>query len=807
MKYEFQTIEPKWRKKWEDARIHHTVDAEDKPKDKLYYCLDMFPYPSGEGLHVGHWRGYVLSDVITRYNKLKKLYILHPMGWDAFGLPAENAAIKKGLPPRKNTDQNISVMRRQLKEIGAMYDWDKEIDTSSPEYYRWTQWFFLKFHQRGLAYRKATPVNWCPSCRTGLADEEVVDGKCERCSNIVTKKQLPQWFFKITDYADRLIEDLKDLDWPEKVKIMQENWVGKSRGAEVIFSIKNSSHKLPIFTTRPDTLFGATYMVLAPEHPLVEELTTPEKKAEVETYLAKVGKETEVERLSTEKEKTGVFIGAYTINPVNGKELPIFIADYVLMTYGTGAIMAVPAHDTRDFAFAQKYSLPIIPVIQSPEGEKELPYTQEGIMVNSADFNGLTSQDAWEKIVDQLESHGNAKRKINYRLRDWLISRQRYWGAPIPIIYCPKCGEVPVPEEQLPVLLPETESYHPTGTGESPLAAIPEFVNTKCPKCGENARRETDTISQWVCSSWYYLRYPSPHYQEGPFDPKLCKKWLPVSQYVGGVEHAVLHLLYSRFFTKVLFDMELVNFKEPFTRLFNQGMIYRMGTKMSKSKGNIVNPDELVRKYGTDALRAYELFIGPAEQDSEWDDRGIEGVFRWLKKVYSFFMEKDLGPEIEVEPELKKISHHYIKKLTDNIERFHLNTVVSGLMEFINALVQYEKNGGKIGRKTVETYLQVMAPVAPHLADELWEHLGYKESIFNYCWPQYDPETLNKGEFTLVVQINGKLKARLEFPHGSSKEEIEKAVLYNPKIAPSLEGKTLQRVIYVPERLLNLVIN
>ena len=806
MKYDFLTIEQKWQKNWEETRAHHTLDAENLPKDKLYYCLDMFPYPSGEGLHVGHWRGYVLSDVITRYKKLKKLHILHPMGWDAFGLPAENAAIKKGLPPRKNTDQNISVMRRQLKEIGAMYDWDREIDTSSPEYYRWTQWFFLKFYQRGLAYRKATPVNWCPSCRTGLADEEVVDGKCERCSHMVTKKQLPQWFFRITDYADRLIEDLKDLEWPEKVKIMQENWVGKSRGAEAIFQIKDSPHRLSIYTTRPDTLFGATYMVMAPEHPLVEELTAPDRKAEVEAYQARVGKETEVERLSAEKEKTGVFIGAYAVNPVNGKELPIFIADYVLMTYGTGAIMAVPAHDTRDFAFAKKYDLPIVQVIQSPSGDSQLPYTEEGAMINSGAYDGMNCFAAWEKIVDELESKGLAKRKINYRLRDWLISRQRYWGAPIPIIYCPQCGEVPVPEEQLPVLLPETESYHPTGTGESPLAAIPEFVNTKCPKCGGTAKRETDTISQWVCSSWYYLRYPSPNYQDGPFDPKLCKKWLPVNQYVGGVEHAVLHLLYSRFFIKVIYDMGMVDFKEPFTRLFNQGMIYRLGTKMSKSKGNIVNPDDLVRKYGTDSLRAYELFIGPAEQDSEWDDRGIEGVFRWLKKVYTFFMEKDLGPGLEVEPELKRINHFYIKKLTDDIERFHLNTVVSGLMEYINALVQYEKNGGKIYRKTAETYLQVLAPVAPHLAEELWRHLGYQESIFNYCWPQYDPDTLKKGEFTLVIQINGKLKTRVEFPYGTSQEEIEKAVISNPKINSAWEGKTVKRVIYVPERLLNLVV-
>jgi len=815
MRYDFEAIEKKWQALWDERGSHRTPFDPTLPRAGCHYCLDMFPYPSGEGLHVGHWRGYVLSDVWSRYMKLKGFQILHPMGWDAFGLPAENAAIKKGLHPVENTRNNINNMKRQLREIGAMYDWDMEVNTSAPDYYRWTQWMFLAFYKKGLAYKKEAPINWCPNCRTGLADEEVVNGRCERCETEVTKKNLPQWFFKITEYAEPLLKDLDGLNWPERVKTMQRNWIGKSEGAEVVFKTADGGHSLTIFTTRPDTLFGATYMVLAPEHPLVEKLTTPDKKAEVDSYLERTRRESEVDRLSAEKEKTGVFIGAYAENPVNGKHIPIWISDYVLLSYGTGAIMAVPAHDTRDWEFATRFNLPIVEVIR-PEANGGGPLTEawigEGLMVNSGEFSGLSSAEGWEKIVSRLAEKGLAGKKVNFKLRDWLISRQRYWGAPIPMISCEKCGTVPVPEKDLPVELPFVEKYLPTGTGESPLAAIPEFVNTTCPACGGPAHRDTDTISQWVCSSWYFLRYPSPKYTDGPFDVEKVRYWLPVDLYVGGVEHAILHLLYSRFFTKVLHDLGLLDFSEPFTRLFNQGMVCRVSSlsgkleKMSKSKGNIVNPDEIVKKYGTDTLRAYELFVGPPELDSEWNDQGLQGVFRWLRRLWDLVNDAAASPAKEDHPDILKAIHRAVKKVSEDMERLHMNTIVSTLMELCNNLFEKKAAGAAISRKTLEAFVILASPVAPHLAEELWEKMGHKNSVFSASWPAWDPAYIQDETMLIVLQVNGKVRDKIQLPADWTREQVEEDALKSEKVRQMLDGKEIAKIFYVPKKLLNVVV-
>ncbi|MCE1247079.1 MAG: leucine--tRNA ligase [Firmicutes bacterium] len=812
MFYNHEEIEKKWRQVWEETDAHATHDNTPKPR---HYCLDMFPYPSGEGLHVGHWRGYVLSDVWCRYMKMKGYEILHPMGWDAFGLPAENAAIKKGLHPVVSTQQNIDNMKRQLKEMGSMYDWSREVNSSAPDYYKWTQWIFLKLHEMGLAYKKEAPINWCPSCRTGLADEEVVQGACERCGELVSKKYLNQWFFRITDYAERLLTDLEELDWPQRVITMQANWIGKSYGAEVIFRIDGFDEDLTIFTTRPDTLFGATYMVLAPEHPYVDMITTDEQKQQVREYVEKAQSATEVDRISEEKEKTGVFTGAYAINPVNGEKIPIWISDYVLLSYGTGAIMAVPAHDTRDFAFATKFNLPIRQVILPPDGSKEMKeaFADEGTMVNSGEFDGLSSSECFEKIVEKLSEQNLARQQVNYKLRDWLISRQRYWGAPIPMVYCEKCGTVPVPVENLPVLLPFVEKYQPSGTGESPLAAIPEFVHTKCPKCGGDAKRDTDTISQWVCSSWYFLRYASPHEDKVPFDEDKVKMWLPVDLYVGGVEHAILHLLYSRFITKVLYEAGCIDFKEPFSRLFNQGMICRVGEKsgklekMSKSKGNVVNPDTLVNKFGTDSLRAYELFIGPPELDSEWDDSGIEGVYRWLKKLFVFVKSANFANGSEISREVKRYIHTAIRKITEDIERFHMNTIISTLMECFNNLQDYaKKHPGRIYKESIGEYIRLMAPVVPHLAEELWQSLGNKGSIFDVKWPEFNPDFIRKDSAMIVVQVNGKVRDKIEMPAGSPQDKVQEVCLAAEKVKSVVDGKEIKKVIYVQDKILNIVV-
>ena len=810
--YTFLELEPKWRKHWEEKGLHKAQDSDPRPK---YYCLDMFPYPSGSGLHVGHWRGYVLSDVWSRYQTLLGHKVLHPMGWDAFGLPAENDAIKKKLHPKTNTEKNISNIKRQLQEIGAMYDWEREVNTTDPQFYRWTQWIFIQFYKKGLAYRKLMPINWCPSCRVGLANEEVVGGRCERCDTEVSKKELNQWMLRITQYADRLLKDLEKLDWPQKVKLMQANWIGRSEGAEVIFDIvdaQNKKHPVTIFTTRPDTLFGATYLVLAPEHPLVLSLCDPKKKKDVDAYLKKVSQEKEMERASQELPISGVELGIFAINPINHAKIPVWISDYVLMDYGTGAIMAVPAHDERDFRFAKKFNLPIIQVVLNDAKNLSEAYIGEGILIHSGNFDGLSSQEAKKKITEFLASQKIAKPTVNYKLRDWVFSRQRYWGEPIPIIYCKKCGELPLPEKELPLLLPNVKSYEPSGTGESPLATITEWVNTSCYKCGGAARRETDTMPQWAGSSWYFLRYPSSHCHTAPFDSKALKHWMPVDLYVGGVEHAILHLLYSRFFTKVLYDLKLLSFEEPFLRLFNQGMVCRKSErtgkieKMSKSKLNVVNPDELVQKYGTDTIRLFELFIGPPEQEAEWNDNGVEGVHKFLRRAWNWILSSKERLGKESDPVIQKERHLLIKKVTERMESFRFNTIISAFMEFMNEVSHPDYENKKVDQETLEDFLILLSPLAPHMAEELWQELGYKDSIFKATWPTYETKWIETATMTLVVQVNGKLRANIEVDKNLSEAKIKEEVRRHPTIQKHLEGKQLVKEIYVPGKLVNLVV-
>ncbi len=807
--YDFRTIEAKWQRVWAETGAHRTSDAREGPK---YYCLDMFPYPSGSWLHVGHWRGYVISDVWSRYKKLQGFNVLHPMGWDSFGLPAENDAIKKDIHPQENTVENITNMKRQLKQIGAMYDWDREITTSSPEYYRWTQWIFLQMYEKGLAYRQMVPINWCPGCKTGLANEEVIEGRCERCGEVVTKKEMLQWMLKITDYADRLLEGLERLDWSEKIKTMQVNWIGRSQGADVTFeAISPAGEQFPlkVFTTRPDTLFGATYLVLAPEHPAVAKLTSYEQQDDVNSYLERTKQLSEVDRISGLRQKTGVFLGSYAMNPVNSERLPIWISDYVLLTYGTGAIMCVPAHDQRDFEFAKQFDLPIVEVIASPESKKgesgELleAYIGEGIMVNSGRFNRLSSQEGRGEVVKWLAKKELAEEAVRYKLRDWVFSRQRYWGEPIPIIYCPHCGEVPVPEEQLPVLLPEVERYQPSGTGESPLAAIPEFVNTPCPKCGGKAERETNTMPQWAGSCWYFLRYPSPHCWDRAFDPEVVNKWLPVDMYIGGIEHAILHLLYARFFTKVLYDLNYIDFDEPFLRLFNQGMVCRNGAKMSKSKGNVVSPDELVEKYGTDTVRLYELFIGPPELDAEWSDRGIEGIHRFLNRVWKLVTANLHAPDQSSESVLRQ-RHLLVRNVTEGIESFKFNTTISRFMEFVNFAYGLEQE--HLDNQTIDAFLILLSPFAPHMAEELWQQRGHQRSIFGAQWPTYDQALTKPQQITLVVQVNGKVRAKLEVEADIDQQEAQRLALEAPNVKVHLAGRKPRKVIVVPKRLVNIVV-
>ena len=803
--YNHRLIEGKWRKQWEE----HPINVEDGKKPK-YYCLDMFPYPSGHGLHVGHWRGYVISDVWSRYKLMQGYYLIHPMGWDAFGLPAENYAIKNGVHPAISTAENVANIKRQIKEISAIYDWDREVNTTDPEFYKWTQWIFVQMFKKGLAYEKQMPINWCPSCKTGLANEEVVDGKCERCHSEVTKKNLRQWMLKITAYADRLLADLDKLDWPEKVKKMQTDWIGKSYGAEVNFKVDGMDETITVYTTRPDTLWGATFMVLAPEHELAAKLATDETREAVDKYIYDASMKSNVDRMQ-DKEKTGVFTGSYAINPLNGKKTPIWLSDYVLADYGTGAIMCVPAHDDRDFAFAKKFDLPIIQVIAKDGKEIENmteAYTEaSGTMINSGDWNGMESSVLKKEAPEMIEKMGYGKKTVNYKLRDWVFSRQRYWGEPIPIVHCPDCGAVPVPEDQLPVLLPDVEKYEPTGTGESPLAAIDSWVNTTCPCCGKPAKRETNTMPQWAGSSWYFLRYVDNKNDKELVNREKADKYLPVDMYIGGVEHAVLHLLYSRFYTKFLHDIGVVDFDEPFTKLFNQGMICGRdretgaATKMSKSLGNIVSPDDMVRDYGCDALRMYELFIGPPELDSIWDDRGIDGVYRFLTRFYTMVTKNIENPGKET-TELIKLRHKMVYDITTRLESFSLNTVVSGFMEYNNKFVELTKKGG-VDTETLKTVVRLIAPFAPHMGEELWQQLGGTDTVFASGWPTYEEDALKDNEVTIPVQINGKTKATIDI----SVDDAKDAVIAKGKeaIADKLAGLNVIKEIYVPGKIVNIV--
>ncbi|MCL2398812.1 MAG: leucine--tRNA ligase [Defluviitaleaceae bacterium] len=801
-RYDFSSIEKKWRDHWQANPIQD--ENSDKP---THYCLDMFPYPSGEGLHVGHWRGYVLSDVLSRYKILQGYHVLHPMGWDAFGLPAENHAIEHGIHPAVNTAENIRTIKRQLKEIGAVYDWDREINTTDPAYYKWTQWIFVQMFKKGLAYEKDMPLNWCPKCKTVLANEEALGGECERCKSGVTKKMLRQWMLKITAYADRLLADLENLDWPEKVKKMQADWIGKSYGAELDFEVENSDQKIRVFTTRPDTLYGATFMVMAPEHPLVARLVSAEQAEAVKDYVQRAASRSSVDRMS-DKEKTGVFLGCYAINPLDrDMKMPIWISDYVLADYGTGAIMCVPAHDERDFEFAKKFDLYIRQVIIA-EGEDankplEEVYTNDGLMINSGRFNGMNNRQALEEISQEAEKMGIGKQTTNFKLRDWVFSRQRYWGEPIPIIHCPTCGIVPVPEDQLPVLLPDVESYLPTDTGESPLAAVTEWVNTTCPTCGIAAKRETNTMPTWAGSSWYFLRYADPHNDEQLAGSEALKKWLPVDYYVGGVEHAVLHLLYARFYTKFLYDIGAVEFEEPFVKLFNQGMITRHGRKMSKSIGNGISPDDIISQYGCDALRLYELFVGPPAMDSDWDDSGIEGVFRYLTRTRKLFNQyKD--NTIEATPEMTRLRHLFIKDISQRLDNLTMNTVVSGFMEHTSTLTDLAKKAGGIDAETMDALTIMLAPFAPHLAEELWQMRGNKDTVFANEWPKYDESQIKSDTLNLAIQVNGRLRGQLTVDANASKEDVLSQA--KTELAKWLDGMQIVKEIYVPGKIVNIVV-
>ncbi len=810
-KYDPLVIEKKWQQKWAEDKLYEV--NEDSPKLK-YYALTMLPYTSGD-LHIGHWYAMAPSDVQARFKRMQGYNVLHPMGFDAFGLPAENAAINRGIHPFTWTMQNIENMRKQLKSIGAIYDWSREIITCLPEYYKWTQWFFLKLYENSLAYRSKAPVNWCPKCQTVLANEQVISGQCERCDTIVIHRDLEQWFFRITRYAEELMQH-EGIDWPERIKIMQHNWVGKSIGADISFALNHPSveeKEIRVFTTRPDTIFGVTFMVLAPEHPLVLKLTTPDKKAEVEAYIEQSRKQTDIERLSTEKEKDGVFIGSYVTNHLNGEKVPIWIADYVLASYGTGAVMAVPAHDERDFAFAKKYNIPIRVVI-APEGwqgkELEEAYIEPGVMVNSGQFNGLPSQQGIDAISDFLAEKGWGGHTVSYRLRDWLISRQRYWGAPIPIVYCDKCGIVPVPEKDLPVLLPEDAEFKPTG--ESPLKYNEKFANTACPSCGSSARRETDTIDSFLCNSWYYYSYCSPYYKQAAFDSTKVEYWMPIDIYTGGAEHAVGHLMYARFLTKAIRDMGLIDFDEPFTRLFNQGTIIADRQKMSKSRGNVVNPDDYVAELGADTVRAYMMFLGPWEQGGEWDDSGISGMSRWLNRIWNLVLqpyeEKSIS-EDKAQIELARTTHQTIRKVTNDLERLRFNTMVAALMEYSNFLTRVKESGqvkNSNWDEAIEKLILLLAPSVPHLAEELWQLTGHEYSIHNQTWPSWDEELAKEDEITLVIQVNGKLRDRITVPASVTEDEAKQTALNSQRVKSYFEGKENIKIIYVPGKLVNLVV-
>ena len=798
-------IEKKWQKIWDESGINNF----DGNTDKKYYCLEMFSYPSGANLHLGHWYNYGLTDSFARYKKMKGYSVFQPMGFDAFGLPAENYAIKTGIHPCDSTVKNIATMEGQLKRIGAMFDWTQEIKTCMPDYYKWTQWLFLKLYENGLAYRKEAPVNWCPECNTVLANEQVIGGVCERCGHTVVKKNLTQWFFKITKYAEELLNCLDGLDWPEKTKLMQKNWIGKSKGVEVAFKTEGGDD-FTVFTTRVDTIFGVSYVVLAPEHPLTKKITTEEQRAAVEAYVYEASKANEIDRLSSDREKTGVWTGAYAINPANGKKVPIWIADYVLYSYGTGAVMGVPAHDERDFAFAEKYGHPINQVITNKENNVTLPYTEDGYLVNSDEFDGKFGDEARKAIVEKLDV---AQFKVNYRLRDWLVSRQRYWGAPIPIVHCPHCGEVAVPYDQLPVELPYDVEFKPDG--KSPLAKHDGFMHTKCPKCGGDATRDPDTLDTFVCSSWYYLRYADANNKDMAFDPAIINKMLPVDKYVGGAEHACMHLLYARFFTKALRDMGYLTFDEPFKSLVHQGVILGPdGNKMSKSRGNIVSPDPYVKQYGSDVFRLYLLFGFNYTEGGPWNDDGIKSISKFLDRVERLYEKSKAMPDADKdlygtnEKELDFVLHSTVKSVDRDMDNFSFNTAVARMMELVNAMTKYEalkEKNGKLFKEAVKTLIKLLAPCIPHFAEELWEGLGNNTSIFKAEYPTFDPQKLVKDEIEYAVQINSKLKTRITLSKSLSKEQIEEIVLKDENVVTALNGATVKKVIVIPGRLVNII--
>lgn len=819
-RYSFKEIEKKWQKYWEENDCFHTEEDESKKK---YYCLEMFPYPSGK-LHMGHVRNYSIGDVVARFKKMDGYNVLHPMGWDSFGLPAENAAIKHGIHPNIWTWDNIKEMRLQLKELGLSYDWKREVATCHPDYYKWMQWIFIQFYKRGLAYKKENPVNWCPSCQTVLANEQVVDGCCERCKSPVGKKNLSQWYLKITDYADRLLDNLDTLEgWPNKVKIMQRNWIGKSVGAEVDFKIKDTDQTLTVFTTRVDTIYGTTYMVLAPEYPSVLSMVQgTEYEKPVKEYIEKVEHMNDIERTSTANEKTGVFIGKYAVNPFNKKEIPIYISDYVLMGYGTGAVMGVPAHDQRDFDFATKFGIDITPVVDPGDPSIDLNNLKEacaaeGTLINSGEFSGLNNRVAIDRFIDLVEKEGIGKKTVNYRLRDWLISRQRYWGCPIPMIYCDTCGWVPEKEENLPVMLPTDVEF--TGKGESPLTTSKTFADVKCPVCGRPARREMDTMDTFLDSSWYFLRYCDPKNDKAPFDPKKAAYWMNVDQYIGGVEHAILHLMYARFFQMAFYDMGLVEDEEPFRNLLTQGMVNKDGKKMSKSLGNVVSPEEIIAKYGADTARLFILFAAPPDRELDWSDKGVEGSYRFLSRVYRLVYEiKAKYPNVpdafeigtEADKALNYALNFSIKKVSEDVGgRFNFNTAISSVMELVNEMYKYKErddvNPGLLG-KAAKDLILMLSPFVPHICEEMWEHMGQKQSVTTMRWPEYDEGALVRDSVEIVVQINGKVKEKLVVAADADKQELEKIALENDRIKHLLDGKTVVKVVAVPGRLINIVV-
>lgn len=857
--YPFREIEQKWQTYWKDHATFAVTEDENYPPEKRSYILDMFPYPSGAGLHVGHPEGYVATDIYCRYLRMNGHAVLHPMGFDSFGLPAENYAIKTGTHPRKTTHTNIANFKRQIQSFGFSYDWDREVSTSEPEYYRWTQWIFLQLFKRGLAYEAEAPINWCPRCLTGLANEEVKDGHCDRCGSQVVRRNVRQWMLKITAYAERLLEDLEELDWPQSIKLMQKNWIGKSTGAEVNFKLAQkpescTQEHITIYTTRPDTLFGATYIVLAPEHPLVRHIVTKEQQTAVEQYIAEAAKKSDLERTDLAKKKTGAFTGGYAINPLTGKELPVWISDYILISYGTGAIMAVPAHDERDWEFAQTFSLPVIQTVASEqewkekgvEGDYSAPPRQcmpaDGYAVNSGAFNGLPTREAIERITAFIEEQGFGKKAVNYKLRDWVFSRQRYWGEPIPLVHCPHCGVVALDEKDLPLTLPAVESYSPSNTGESPLAKITGWLETPCPRCGAKARRETNTMPQWAGSCWYYLRYLDPHNNKTFCSKEKEAYWMPVNLYIGGAEHAVLHLLYARFWHKVLYDLGLVHTKEPFTKLVNQGMITsfayqrknktlvpvdevtkisetefietatgeqleRVIAKMSKSLKNVINPDEMVREYGADSCRIFEMFMGPLDMSKPWNTQGLIGIFRFLEKIWNlgekeFYEAPNNDTSTPEHEEITKLLHKTIKKVTEDTAALNFNTAISQMMIFVNTITKYSR----LPRFAWETFIKLLAPYAPHLAEELWEKLGHRTTITYEPWPMFVEKFCHDTACTIVVQVNGKVRDTFESEIGKTKDELSQAALQTAGAQRFTQGKDIKKVIVVPNKLVNIVV-